>query len=438
MTDRPTALTRRRTILFGGALTTVLGGFYLQKGIRKMKPNITTMHEELAMLMDIGLRRVKLKNAPLIISNATFSENLEALFCENTQFIECDFTGDIRINISNFTEVRFVNCNIHESSINGGRWQNVLFDGCNGIGEFGIAGGEGSSNVVFHKCTLAGSPPHEDRHREDGYGVAGTFGSASFVDCDISYMNLIGPSGLSIKDSRLNQVDATTQRKNGYLTLDNVDIKEYLDLTAGIFSSIRMTKVRFEYLDMTNVKTDTLTIESSQGHFFGKALTAKHVEITKCTFGANGDPTDVSERENSGFSIIYAKIDSLSIDDVKFIGTNGSLFLGGAINIMYKKDQPKYGGPIDYTTYGKISINNTSLKGAFFSYLKSKEMKIDRCNIGNADFVHCQIGNMEITGSEFSGKTDFSGAVIDRLRERDNIRSQDAKIFPDTRKQITS
>ena len=438
MADKSTRFTRRRAVLFGSVLTAAFAGVYSKESIKNLlKSEISAMHDEYAMLLNIDLRRTKLPLSPLVIANAVFRDNIDELVCENTQFHNCDFTGEVLINVKDFKEVKFVNCTVHRSSISGGRWNNVLFEGCNGIGEFGIGGGEGSKSVLFHKCIFTGTSPQKDSHREEGYGSAGSFGTASFVDCDISYMKLHGPAGLSIKDSRLNQVSATAQRKNGHLSLENVDVKDYLDLTAGIFSSVTFKNIRFEYIDMKNVKTDTLDMQECQGHFFGKSLAAKQFTIRKSTFGANGDPGDTSERENAGFSTLYAEIGLLLIDEVKFIGTNGSLFIGGAINIMFKKDRPEHGQPVDYTVYGKISIKNTSLKGAFLSYLKCDQIEIAHCDIENADFVNSQIENLHIFGSTFKGKADFTNAVINHFSAEDNIRKFDAKIVSDKNKLVT-
>ena len=395
------------------------------------------MPNEHAMLLNIDLRRSKLANAPFVIRNAIFSENMRDLVCENTYFINCDFVGAVIIHVKSFIDVKFSNCTIINSRIGSGKWHDVVFDKCKAQGEFRIVAGNGSQNVTFNECILTGGTPQKSSNPEDRFGTAGAVESAAFINCDLTYMSLNASTGLMIKDSRLNMVDAITQRDRGILTLDNVEIKEYLDLSAGIFSSIKMKNVRFEYIDMKNVKTETFTMEGCSGHFFGKALSAKQVTVRNCTFGANGNFGNPSERENAGFSTIYAKINSLQIEDVKFIGTNGLLFLGGAVNLMYKKDEPKYGGPIDFTVYGKISIKNTSLKGAFLSYLQCDDLDIEHCDVDGADFVNSKIERMNIQHSTFSGKTDFSSTVIGHFSEKDNLRKVDAKIIPDANKLVT-
>lgn len=402
-----------------------------------MKPNITSMPDEHAMLLNVELRRSRLQKSPLIINNAVFSESLQELVCENTQFNHCEFADGSNFDVTSFTNVTFSNCTMLESKIGGGTWNNVLFEGCEAHGEFKIVGGEGSRDVVFKKCVLTGATPRAHSNPEDSFGSAGTLGNASFVDCDVTYMRIHGRTGLSIKDSRLNKVDAVTQQGNGMLNLDNVDVKDYLDLTSGKFSSIQMKNVRFEYIDLESVETGILNIEESYGHFSGKLLVAKQMVVRSCTFGANGNPHDPSERKGAGFNILYAKIASLAVDDVKFIGSNGSLFLGGAVNLAYDKDEPRYGDPVGYSSYGKLSVKNTSLKGAFLSYLKASELYIDHCDIENADFMDSHIDKMEITGSTFSGKTDFSGTVINHCNVTGNIRKPDAKINLDKNKLVT-
>lgn len=432
-----TYFNRRRNVLFGGALATIFSGLYFKEGFKRMmKSEISAMNEVRAMLLDVNLRRKNLQDQPLLISDAIFRENMTEIVCENTEFNNCDFMEELTIAVKSFTNVKFLNCTFRESSISGGGWTNVIFDRCRGVGKFGIGAGEQSTNVSFNKCEFNGSKPSKDMHPEDGYGTAGSFGSASFVDCDMSYMKIIGPTGLSIRSSRLNQVDAIAQRKKGSLHLEKVDIKNYLDLSSGIFSSIHIKGSRFEYIDMESVEAGTITIEDCDGHFSGKLLTAQQMTVQKCNFGANGNPLDESERKSAGFNILYAKIRSLSFEDVKFFGSNGSLFLGGAVNLAFDKDEPKYGTPIGYSRYGKISIRNTSLKNGFFSYLKAEEISIKSCEIENADFIDSQIGTMEITESTFSGKTDFSNSIVKHFMQKSNIRKIDSTILSDTNKLV--
>ena len=428
---------RRRNILVSGALTTIFTGLYFKEGIKKiMKSDISAMSDQYAMLMNIDLRRSRLQNEPLMIQNAVFRHAMHALVCENTQFDHCDFTEEAAINVKSFKNVKFSHCTMDGSKISSGIWQDVLFSDCSGRGEFDILGDEGSRNVVFDKCRFAGPPHTEESYHENHFGSAGTYGFASFVNCDLTYMSIEGPEGLSIKDSRLNKVKATVQRKRGNLYLENVDIKEYLNLTSGIFSSVVMKKVRCEYMDMDSVNADAFVMEESSGHFIGKLMVVKQMRFKQCSFSANGDAHDASQREDGGFSLIYSTIGALSVEDVHFSGRNGALFLGGAVNLLYKKDQPKYGGPIGYTKYGTISIKNTSLKGAFLSYMKSGELSVEHCDIDNADFSNSEIEKISITGSTFSGKVDFSKTVIGHFSAHNNIRKVNAEIISDTNKLV--
>lgn len=428
---------RRRNLLVSGALTTIFTGLYFKDGIKKiMKSDISAMSDQYAMLMNIGLRRSRLQNAPLMIKNAVFRHAIHALVCENTQFDHCDFTEEAAINVKSFNNVKFSHCTMDGSKISSGIWRDVLFDACSGRGEFDILGDEGSRNVVFDKCRFTGPPPAEGSFHENNFGSAGTYGVASFVNCDLTYMSIEGPEGLSIKDSRLNKVKATVQRKRGDLYLEKVDIKEYLNLTSGIFSSVVMKKVRYDYMDMDSVNADAFVMEDSSGHFAGKLMVVNQMRFRQSSFSAHVAPQDATQREDGGFSLIYSTIGALSVEDVQFSGRNGALFLGGAVNLLYKKDEPKFGGPIGYTKYRTISIKNTSLKGAFLSYMKSGELSVDQCDIDTTDFSNSQIDKISIIGSTLSGKVDFSDTVIGRFSAHDNIRKPDARIISDTNKLV--
>jgi uncharacterized protein YjbI with pentapeptide repeats len=426
---------RKRTFIIGGAVATIFSGIFFKNGVERiMKSEISDMNEQYSLLMNINLRRSKLASARLSIKNASFTKNIKQLECENTEFINCDFYDDVVINIKSLHNVEFRDCNIRNSKISSGFWKDVTFNNVHASGEFEILGDEGSSNVVFKNCNLNGPAFSEEGNHENTFGAAGTYGTAEFIDCDIKYVGIEGPVGLIVKNSRLNKIKAIAQRKHGYITLENVEIKEYFNLTSGIFSNINIKNTRFDYLDMEKVKSDSLLIQDSSGHFFGKLMTTDELTVRRCTFIAEGDPENISQHEDAGFSTIYSKIRKLTIENVKFSGRNGNLFIGGSINILFNEKQPEYGPPIEYTTYGEIFLKDTSLKNSSLSFLDCDELRIENCGFENTNFSKSRVRNLEIINCTFSGKVDFSGTIIKGFSEARNVKEPSLRMIQDVNK----
>ena len=432
MSSKDKLSTGKRTFIIGGALATIFSGVYFRKGIERiMKSEISNMDEQYSMLLNISHRRSKLQSSRLSIKNAVFKKNITQLECENTEFINCDFHDDVVINVRSLLNVEFRNCNIKNSKISSGVWKNVTFSNIDASGEFEILGDEGSSDVVFKKCNLIGPAFSEESDHENTFGAAGTFGTAEFIDCNIQYVGIEGPHGLTVKNSRLNKIKAIAQRKHGNLTLDRVEIKDYLNLTSGIFSNINITNTHFEYLDMEKVKSDNFIMQDSSGHFFGKLMTTGKMEVRRCTFTAEGNPEIISQHEDAGFSIIYSKIELLTIESVKFSGRNGNLFIGGSINILFNEKEPMYGPPIEYTSYGKIYIKDTSLKNAFLSFLKADSLKLENCDLENTNCSKSLVDHLEIINCSFSGKVNFNGTIIKAFSEAKNVKNPNLLISRD-------
>jgi len=423
MSNKDKLSAKKRTFIIGGAFATVFSGIFFKNGIERiMKHEISDMAEQYSMLLNISLRRSKLPSSRLIIKNASFTKNITQLECENTEFINCDFNDEVVINVKSLHNVEFRDCKITNSKISSGVWKDVTFDNIHASGQFEVLGDEGSSNVLFKKCNFTGPASSDEDNHENTFGAAGTFGTAEFIDCDIRYVGIEGPYGLIVKNSRLNKIKAIAQRKRGSLTLDNVEIKDYLNLTSGIFSNIDIKNTRFEYLDLEKVRSDNFLMEDSSGHFFGKLMTTDEMVVRRCTFTAEGNPENISQHEDAGFSVIYSKIGLLTIESVKFSGRNGNLFIGGSVNILFNENEPKYGPPIEYTNFGRIIIKNTSLKNASLSFLKSEKLQIENCDFEDTDCSKSYIDNLEITNCTFSGKVDFSGTIIKIFSEAKNLR----------------
>ncbi|CDG84352.1 hypothetical protein GJA_3737 [Janthinobacterium agaricidamnosum NBRC 102515 = DSM 9628] len=391
-----------------------------------MSKNIEEMKEEYSMLQNVKLRREKIGSEALIIKNANFKNGMSGIVCENTKFIGCYFYPDVSIEIISMNDVTFDGCQFMSCNFGGGVWNNVTFNKSDGRAKFFLLGGMGSKNVVFNECDFMGVPENEKIIHENYFGMVGTHGHAAFFNCNLKYVGLEGDDGLSIKSSRLEKVYSNIQSGKCDLLLDDVVSKDYFDLTSSKFNKVEMRKTTFEDLRMVNVETNALMMGECTAKMIGHGLKSVDATIRDCTFHDEGDPGNPVERRYSGFSTYYGKIDHLSIDNVRFGGSNGSLFIGGSINIYHDPKSLKPSKPIFYAEYGKISIKKTSLKRASLAYVHAEEVNISECDISDANFDHSKFDILTLRQVALAGKIDFTNTIVKRVTQ-ENVR-RDSKL----------
>ncbi|CDG84351.1 hypothetical protein [Janthinobacterium agaricidamnosum] len=415
--------TRRDILRHTGAIVSLMAmGAILLKNSRGLtSKNIEDVQEEFSMLTDIKFRRKKLGDAPLIIENADFKNTVENLECENTRFIGCYFYPGVFIRVKSLKDVLFEKCQFMNANIGQGIWDNVTFRKTDGRGKFVILGGEGSKKTFFDECDFMGLPPNKNIIHENYFGAAGSAGDTVFNNCNLKYMRLYGEAGLSITNSKLQKISAPVQDGGGILLVEKVKCKEYLNFKNSRFSSIRIDDSEIDDLQMINVEGDDFVMSRSSARLLGHGLVLRDAKISDCMFHDNGDPSSVGEREFSGFSTLYGKIDNLEINNVGFQGSNGSLFAGGAVNVYYDPRKLKKSQPIDYATYGRIFIKKTSLKGASFAYVHAKEVTISDCDIVDANFDHSTFDVLTLRQVTLAGKIDFTDTIVKQLKQ-DGVR----------------
>jgi uncharacterized protein YjbI with pentapeptide repeats len=411
-------LKRRSFIKFAaitGAGATGVGLYLGKKNI--LQKNIKAMPDELAMLRDVELRRNSLGQRKLIIKGAAFDNiRFDEATWENTEFIDCHFYPDSLIFAALFKEVHFENCIFYACRLTAKRWENVSFHKSSAREKFEIrATGKESKGVTFNACDFIGTHPNPKIIPENEFGVVGAWGDVEFNDCNLEYVQLIAGSRLSVNNSKTNMVDAGGLRENGELLLNDVKGKNYLDVGDSQFSNISIKNCIFEDLRMENVKANEILMDSSKTFFLGHKIKANSLIARDCIFHSDGDPNELGALEYAGFSTLYAKIKSLHVENVQFTGHNGSLFIGGAVNLLYDPKEPKYGSPLGFSNYETIVIRNTSLKRGFLAYTKAKEVEIDHCEIIDANFTHAEFENLRLKNVNMGGTVDFKESHIQHV-----------------------
>ncbi len=221
-----------------------------------------------------------------------------------------------------------------------------------------------------------------------------------------------------------------TESGKGDLLLEDVVSKDYFDLSSSKFNKVEMKKSIFEDLRMVNVETKTLVMDEWKAKMIGHGFKSIDATIRDCTFHDEGDPSKPGERKYSGFSTYYGKIDYLLMDNVNFAGSNGSLFVGGSINIYHDPKSLKPSKPIFYAEYGKIStIKKTSLKRASLAYVHAQEVDISDCDITDANFDHSTFDVLTLRQVTLAGKIDFTGATVKQLMQDGVRRRADLKLI---------
>lgn len=416
-----------------GAGLGVVGGstLYLTKNLTIVTKNINAMPDELAMLRDVELRRNSLGQRKLIIKGAAFDNiRFDEATWENTEFIDCHFYPDSLIFAALFKEVHFENCIFYACRLTAKRWENVSFHKSSAREKFEIrATGKESKGVTFNACDFIGTHPNPKIIPENEFGVVGAWGDVEFNDCNLEYVQLIAGSRLSVNNSKTNMVDAGGLRENGELLLNDVKGKNYLDVGDSQFSNISIKNCIFENLRMKDVEADEILMDSCKTPFRGHNIKAKSMVVRNSIFYSDGNPDHLPDRQYAGFSIKSAEIKHLYVENVQFTGHNGSLFLGGAVNILYKPQKPENGPPIEFAEYETIAIKNTSLKRGFLAYTKAKEVEIDQCEIIDANFTHAEFENLRLKNVNMGGTVDFKESHIQHVQQENLTRRGDLQVI---------
>jgi uncharacterized protein YjbI with pentapeptide repeats len=428
--------TRRRIFLGSGIAAAAVIAHPAAKLIESMmKTNIKNMSAEYSMLKDIAHRRASLNGQILTIRNASFNERFDDFSCENTIFINCRFDSDNLIYVTNLLNVKFERCDFSDSQISSGIWKNVKFSNCTANGKFMILADKGSDNLLFEECELSGPPPTSGSGHENDFGTVGSLGTAVFENCKLTYLRIIGTIALTLNNSHLRKIDASTLRGNGSLILKNTEVKEYIDFKMGIFSKLVISHSTFEFMNLDRVKSERLLIADCSGHVVGKFMNLKEMEIRKSTFFSNDAKKEPLSNRRAALSLNASTINSLILQDIKFDGTNSNLYLGGNENILFDKDDPD-SERFETSDFNTILIENTPLKNAFLGFIQANELKIENSEIQNSDFSHSNFQKIIFSSIKLSETIDFKDTHIGEYIKSNVIFNPNLNVISDTEKLI--
>jgi uncharacterized protein YjbI with pentapeptide repeats len=408
--------TRRKLLVSGAILTLAASGFIAERILKNiMMKNISEMPYEYEMLRNITQRKNKLENSTLQIKNASFGKSFtDYITCENTVFTDCDFEPGSGIRIKALTNVKFERCNFNDTNISGGIWNTVSFTDCTADGEFLILADEGSINLTFNNCHFSGPMAVAGSVHQNHFGAVGSYGNATFNNCTLKYARIIGETLLTVKNSKLTKISASASKKHGNVIFNNVLIDKYISFEEGIFSKFFMKDCEFEFLNLDAVESKTIDLENCKGHLVGKFMVVDELTIRNSIFEANGEKIDPFDNQMAALSIAGSAVKNVTLDGLKFRGSNGTFYLGGMKNVFYDKDDPK-SKMVATSEFKSINIHNTPLKDAFIGYIRADELNINNSDIENSDFTNGWFGKITLADLKLIKNVDFSRTRVEEF-----------------------
>lgn len=259
--------TKRRIFLAGGIVTAIgLAQPFAKFAKSLIKNDVSEMPGEYSMLKNIEHRRNILKSKQLVIRSAIFNERIADVICENTIFSESEFESDSALHIKQLTNVRFERCLFKDSRISSGVCKNVHFLHCTGQGKFMILADKGSEDILFEECEFSGPPAKPGAAHENDFATVGSLGSAVFKNCKLTFLRITGESSLTLEDSHLRKIDASTMRQGGNLYLKTVEVEGYIDFQMGVFSKFFVSHSKFAYMNLEKINSKIVLVEDCTRH----------------------------------------------------------------------------------------------------------------------------------------------------------------------------
>lgn len=438
MVDKINRPGRRTMLLSCGAIALAGIGFATEKLLKKVRmKNIEEMTDEFQMLKNIKLRNAKLGTSTLEIKNASFGENFtDYIICENTVFSDCEFEPGSGIRIKALSNVKFERCHLNDTNMSGGIWTDVTFTDCVADGQFLILADEGSKNLVFNNCNFSGPGAVVGSVHSNHFGAVGSYGNASFNKCTIKYSRIIGDISLTVKNSQLRKISASSSRKYSVITFENVNIQEYITFEEGVFSDFVMKECNFEFMNMDDVKSKRVALEDCVGHFVGKFMNLEEMTAKNCTFESTGEKRAPFGNLTAALSIVGSKINSITFDSLKFNGTNGTMYLGGSENPFYDSEDAA-SKKLETSDFRNLIISNTPLINAFLGYIKASQLILNNSDVENSNFSKSDFGKIAFSNIRIGGKIDFGASRVVEFTKKEITAKPSLDLVSDVTRVIT-
>ncbi|MDR1850181.1 MAG: right-handed parallel beta-helix repeat-containing protein, partial [Zoogloeaceae bacterium] len=210
-----------------------------------------------AYLQDVDLRIKETGDKRITIKNVIFSGESFNGEWGRFDFVECEFTGQYKIQLDWLVKCTFTNCSFKEFVILGNA-RDVKFINCdvstNGLG--GVRFRSGSTGLVFESCTFRNS-----RYDRNKVGSVSSEGEISFIDCKADGFALGGYKKLVLRKC---------VSVNGYLDTDFPGL--YEDISQMPYSDFLLEDCDFTRgVDATNLKLNNFIMRNCEVGVFETA-----------------------------------------------------------------------------------------------------------------------------------------------------------------------
>lgn len=348
------------------------------------------------------------------ISGRIFNKNLrfEKYYWKDIEFINCDFIGCTMLSGA-LVNVKFSNCLFFANAWHGKVWEDVYFEDCAWRGPFRMTANGGKKNICFDRCEFVGATAEEIGYGNEAeqYGViGGTSGGVRYENCSFERVFING--GMFTELESCSVCDAVLYGKdNSSLALKHITGKKKVRVDEGNFLNVIVKKSNFEdLLSFNEAKIEHAVFEDVIANLDLTLLKAKTVEIRHMTFSS---PVSPKQGYQYGLVCESAKIGKLDIVNSSFQGPEAALFLQGEKQRTDETDDmnEKYEN-VYSTAIQDLTIINTPVRNANFTYMEISNFKLANSTIANVDFSNSKILNFSTESVVLAGRLKFENTVI--------------------------
>lgn len=169
-----------------------------------MTTPITSLHKEHARLLDGSA-------AAMTIADADMAPGaFVGVVWQNLIFTGCNFVGDGNIRLASMSACKFVNCNFLAPNHDFGVMTDVSFSQCKSVGRSIFCGRDGSAGVVFEGCNFSGGGSAPEAC--EGIGCTG---EVTFRSCTGGGEVLVAGTRLVIDNCQFDHMTFVIGRQRG-------------------------------------------------------------------------------------------------------------------------------------------------------------------------------------------------------------------------------
>ncbi|BEP67168.1 hypothetical protein GmRootV35_16820 [Variovorax sp. V35] len=364
------------------------------------KRNIKSFGKTLAYLQDPNLRATETGDARLIVDSMEITgESFEGKTWRNVSFKKCDFIGAYEVKLAAMENCTFEECRF--SGIFAWGIQNaVSFIKCGMAGASHLWGAEGSTAVTYQQCTLTGTSADSNQQ-----GSVGTYGEATFIECNGKWFGVFGHSTLLIHKCEFDSMNCLIdpRESNGIapdVAIRNCKLRGKFDMTSSVLQSLTVRDTVLEELNLSNVTVkEDVVMERVKGNFIHAGVAAaRSLTVSNCEILGN----------DRGVSFL------MSMDGAQQVlleRTNFGTQMTSKVNLGP-------GRPLQANEWSVVPLNKSAvIRNCTFpimdaSWLETQRLQIEGNTIGSLNVSNGRMGKLELRSNTIARSVDFTNTQV--------------------------